>query len=86
MTETISLLRANYNIKRKPITVRNPLANAILERAQQTIGIIIPTFQLDKTELDIENPWEGNLSGVIFAMQSTVHTTLGATPMQLVFG
>ena len=34
----------------------------------------------------MENPWEGILYTVIFAMQSTVHTTLGAAPMQLVFG
>ena len=37
-------------------------------------------------ELDVDDPWEGILSAVIFAMQSTVHTTLGATPMKLVFG
>ena len=34
----------------------------------------------------MENPWEGILSAVIFAMRNTIHTTLGATPMQLVFG
>ena len=86
MAEVISLLRDDYDIKRKPITARNPQANAILERAHQTVGNIIRTFQLDKTELDMENPWEGILSAVIFAMRSTIHTTLGATPMQLVFG
>ena len=85
MAEVISLLRDNWNIKRKPITARNLQVNAILQRAHQTIGNIIHTFQSDKTELEKENPWEGILSAVIFAMQSTVHTTLGATPMQLVF-
>ena len=34
----------------------------------------------------MEDPWEGILLTVIFALRSTVHTTLGATPMQLVFG
>ena len=34
----------------------------------------------------MENPWEGILSIYIFPMQSTVHTMIGATPMQLVFG
>ena len=86
MAEVISLLCDDYDIKRKPITVRNPQANAILERAHQTIGNTIRTFQLDKTELDMENSWEGILSAAIFAMQSMVHTTLDATPMQLVFG
>ena len=34
----------------------------------------------------MENPWEGILSAVIIAIQSTVHTMLGATTMQLMFG
>ena len=34
----------------------------------------------------MENLWEGVLSVVIVGMQSTVHITLVATPMQLVFG
>ena len=41
MAEVISLLHNDYDIKRKPITARNPQANAILERAHQTIGNII---------------------------------------------
>ena len=86
MAEVISLLRDNYNIKCKPITARNPQANAIMERTHQNIGNIIRTFQLNKTELDIENSWEGILSANIFAMQSKVDTMLGATHMQLVFG
>ena len=85
MAEVISLLRDGYNIKRKSITARNLQANVIPEHAHQTIGSIMRTFQLDKTELEIENPWEGILSAVIFAMQSAVHTTLDATPIQLVF-
>ena len=86
MAEVISLLRDNYNITRKPITTRNPQANAILERAHQTIGNIIHIFQLDKVELEMDNPWEGILVAVIFALRSMVHTTLRDTPMQLVFG
>ena len=78
MAEVILLLRDDYDIKRKPITARNPQANAILERAHQTVGNIIRTFQLDKTELDMENPWEGILSAVIFAMRS--HRSRGRRP------
>ena len=74
MAEVSSLLRDDYNIKHKPITARNLKANAIIERTHQTIGNIIRTFQLDKKKLDMENPWEGILSAVIFAMKSTVHT------------
>ena len=86
MAEAIFLLRDKYDVKRKPITTRNLQANAILGQAHQTIGNIICTFQLDKVELDMDDPWEGILAAVIFALRSTVHTTLGASPMQLAFG
>ena len=36
--------------------------------------------------MDEEDPWTGILSAVMFALRSTYHTTLEATPMQLVFG
>ena len=86
MSKVISLLRDNYGIICRPIMTRKPQANPFLERAHQNIGNIIYSFQLDKAKLNMDDPWEGILSTVIFAMQSTVHTTLGATPMQLVFG
>ena len=87
MAEVISLLHDKYDVKRKPITTRNPQANAILEQAHQIIGNIIQTFQLNQMELYMEDPWEGILAAVIFALQSTVHTYyLGSTNMQLVFG
>ena len=76
-----------FNLDVKPTTVRNPQANAILERVHQTIGNMIRTFQVyNRDDLDEEDPWSGILSAVMFAMRSTYHTTLEATPMQLVFG
>ena len=36
----------NYGIKRRPITVRNPQANSMIEKIHQTIGNIIRTFEL----------------------------------------
>ncbi len=36
-----------YVIKRKPTTVRNPQANAILERVHQVIGQMLRTAELD---------------------------------------
>src|SRR5688572_12912706 len=39
----------NYGIKAKPITVRNPQVNAIVERIHQVIGNIIRTFDLEST-------------------------------------
>ena len=36
--------------------------------------------------MDEQEPWSGILSAAMFALRSTYHTTLEATPMQLVFG
>jgi hypothetical protein len=71
-------------IKIKPITTRNPQANAIIERVHQMIGNIIRTF--DVQNMDEKDPWSGILAATMFAVRATYHTMLQATPMQLVFG
>lgn len=76
----------DYGIKCKPITVRNPQANAIVERVHQVIGNMIRTFELENNYLDDNDPWSGILAATAFAVRSTYHTTLQATPGQLVFG
>jgi hypothetical protein len=80
------MIKNDYGIKGKPITVRNPQANAIVERVHQVIGNIIRTFELEDNYLDEEDPWKGILSATAFAICSTFHTTLNHTPGQLVFG
>jgi hypothetical protein len=56
------MIKEDYAIKAKPITVRNPQANAIVERVHQVIGNIIRTFELESNFLDEEDPWKGILS------------------------
>ncbi len=80
------MIKEDYGIKAKPITVRNPQANAIVERVHQVIGNIICTFELETNYLDETSPWKGILSATAFAVRSTFHTTLRNTPGQLVFG
>ena len=86
MQEFAKMIVNDYGIKKKPITVRNPQANAIIERVHQTIGNMIRTFETHEITLDKNDPWGGILSAVMFATRATYHTTLKATPMQLVFG
>ena len=81
-----NLLKEDYRIICKPITTRNPQANLILKQTHQTISNILRMFQVKNSELELKDPWKGFLSEVIFSMQSIVHTTMQATPMQLVFG
>ena len=80
------MIKNDYGIKGKPITVRNPQANAIVERVHQVIGNMIRTFELEDNYLDEDDPWKGILSPTAFAVRSTFHTTLQSSPGQLVFG
>ena len=81
------MIKNDYGIKVKPITTRNPQANAIVERVHQTIGNMIRTFELyDNDGIDDDDPWSGILAVVMAAVCSTYSTTMQATPMQLVFG
>jgi transposase InsO family protein len=85
--EVNTMITRDYGVRSKPTSVRNPQANAIVERVHQTIGNMIRTFEVyDNDSLDDEDPWTGILSAVMAAVRSTYSTTTQATPSQLVFG
>lgn len=85
MAEVRDLLQ-EYGVRRKPITTRNPQANAMVERAHQTIHNMIRSQQIRGKQDLADGKWDGILSAVAFAMRATVHTTNRATATQLVFG
>ncbi len=86
MKEVPVMLKNDYGIKVKRITTRNPQANAMVERSHKTLHDRVRTQQLrDKHDLPAHNAWRGLLAALAFAMRATVHTTLRATPTQLVF-
>jgi hypothetical protein len=76
----------NFGIKAKPTTHYNPQANSILERVHQVLANMLRTQQLDDTHSAVDLPWDDCLASAAWAIRSTYHTTLGATPGQLVFG
>ena len=76
----------NYGLKRKPTTKYNPQSNGIVERVHAVLNDILRTFELEERELDERNPWDEFLSAAAFAIRATYHTTLEASPAQLVFG
>eukprot|EP00957_Ditylum_brightwellii_P037772 2856597-Ditylum_brightwellii.AAC.1 len=76
----------DYGVKKRPIAVRNPQTNSIIERIHQTTGNMIRSFEVHSTDIDENDPWACILSAARFATRATVHTTIQATPMQLVFG
>ena len=75
LAEFREMIINDYGIMVKPITSRNPQANAILERVHQTIGNILHTFKVQNMVLDDENPWDGILASTMFALKAMVHTT-----------
>ena len=76
----------DYGIKCKPITKRNPQANAICERIHQVLTNMLRTYVEPDEGTYVEDPWSGMLNAAAFAIRSTYHTTLGKTPGQLVYG
>ena len=66
--------------------IKNPLANSILERVHQVLGNMLRTKNLQKYDFDEMDPWSELLGSVAWDICSTHHTTLQATPGQLVFG
>ena len=84
--EFCNTVQNEHSIKTKFITVRNPQANAIMERIHQVIANMVRTFELEDTCMDEDDPWAGTLAAMVFAVCPTYHTALQATPGQLVFG
>ncbi len=77
---------ANYGITEKPTTTYNPQANGILERVHLVLGNMLRTLKIEKEALERDDPWSPFLSSAAWAIRSTYHMTLEATPGQLVFG
>jgi hypothetical protein len=76
----------NYGLKPKPTTTYNPQSNGIVERVHQVLGDALRTAEIDGADLDEFRPWDSYLSSAAYAIRSTYHTTLKASPAQIIFG
>ena len=79
-------MRLNYGMKSQQSSPYNPQANGIIERVHQVLNNCLRTYELEEQELDEHDPFGQFLAAASFAIRSTFHTTLQATPGQLVFG
>jgi hypothetical protein len=75
-----------YGIKRKPTSVKNPQANAILERIHAVLGSVLRTSKLDMVETVKASDIKVFLSDAAWAICSTYHTVLKASPGAAIFG
>ena len=76
----------DYGIKQTPTTVKNPRANAILERVHGVLGNAVRAFNMDELELDPVDPWGEIMANIAWAVRSTYHTVIQASPGQTIFG
>lgn len=79
-------LLKDMTIKPVPTTVKNPQANAAVERVHQVLGNMLRTQDFKNQVFDYINPWGYILSSIAWAVRSSYHSVLQATPAQLVFG
>ena len=84
--DVFAAMCANYGVKQKRSTSHNPQSNGVIERIHQVVGNLLRTLQLEDATLNKEDPWAVYLASVAWAIRSTQHTVLEATPGQLVFG
>jgi hypothetical protein len=79
-------LLKDFAIKPTCTSIKNPQANAILERIHQVVGNMLKTMDLKNHVFNPLDPWGQILASVAFAIRCSHHSTLKGTPGQLVFG
>ena len=53
----------------------NPQDNSIIEQIHQVLENLIRTFELDKNDVDEDDPWKEILAASNFSIRSIFHTT-----------
>jgi hypothetical protein len=76
----------SYGIMRKPTTVKNPQANGILEHVHQVLGQMLRTAELDMADSVTPDDVNVFLENAAWAIRSTYHTVLKASPGATIFG
>ncbi len=76
----------SYGIKRKPTRVKNPQANGVLKRVHQVLGQMLRTAELDMANSDTPNEIDVFLDNAAWAIRSTYHMVLKASPGAAIFG
>ncbi len=66
--------------------VKNPWANGILEHVHQVLGQMLCTAELDMADSVTPNDIDVSLNKAVWAIWSTYHTVLKASPGAAIFG
>jgi len=76
----------SYSIKRKPTRIKNPQANAICERVHQVLGTMMRTSEIDMANSFEPADIDTFIDNAAWAIRSTYHTVLKASPRAAIFG
>jgi hypothetical protein len=76
----------SYRVKRKPTSIKNPQANAILERIHQAVMAMVRTSEIDMADSVAPSDIDAVLTNASWAILSTNHTVLKASPGAAIFG
>ncbi len=76
----------SYGIKHKPAAIKNPQAKAILECIHQVLGQMLRTAEIDMADSVAPNDANVFLDNAAWAICSTHHTVLKASPGAAIFG
>jgi hypothetical protein len=79
-------LSTTYGVKHKPISIKNPTANAILERIHAVFTNMLHTATFNMAELVNASDIGIFLADAAWAIRSTHHTVLKASPGAAIFG
>ena len=79
-------LCTTFGLKRKPTTIKNPTANAILERVHQVISSMLRTSEIDMSDTISEDDVATFICDAAYAIRSTHHTVLKCSPGAAIFG
>ncbi len=80
------LCKTLYGIKHKPTSIKNPQANAILERMHAVFTNMLCTAEFDMAESVNASDINIFLADAAWAICSTYHTVSKASPGAAIFG
>jgi hypothetical protein len=76
----------SYGLNRKQMSIKNPQANAILEHVHQVLMTMAYTAELDMVNTVEPSDVADFLTNAAWAIRSTYHTVLKASPGAAIFG
>ena len=75
-----------FDIKPVLTSVKNPQANAPVERAHQVILNMLVTKDIDNKVFDYIDPWGETLASIAWVIRDSYHRTIISTPGLDIFG